>query len=106
MTGLTKNGDYVSNGVAISPALPSTGDTVKISYDGLLAKNGANHLYAHVGFGNRWDRVTEYKMTKKSTSFEAAIPISSGDTMNVCFKDCANNWDNNSGMNYSFDIIQ
>ncbi|NJD02351.1 MAG: carbohydrate-binding protein, partial [Ruminiclostridium sp.] len=40
------------------------------------------------------------------TGFETTIPVMKADTLNVAFKDCANHWDNNSGMNYSFDVIQ
>jgi hypothetical protein len=95
---------YMSNGVSISPAIPTAGEKVKIMYDGLLAKSGATHVYAHVGFGAAWDNLYDYQMDKTSTGFEATVPVMDADTMNLCFKDCANNWDNNSGKNYSFDI--
>lgn len=106
MHSLIKNNDYFSNGVTISPTIPATGDNVKISYDGLLAKSGANHIYAHIGYGHRWEDTVDVKMTKKSIGFEASVPVKDSTTLNICFKDCANNWDNNSGMNYSFDVTQ
>jgi hypothetical protein len=106
MPRVSKNNEYISNGVTISPAIPTSGEKVKVSYDGLLSKSGANHIYAHVGFGRNWDNSSFYQMNKGSTGFEATIPVSNGDTMNLCFKDCANNWDNNSGRNYSFDVNQ
>jgi len=103
----SKNSEYMSNGISISPSVPSTGDKVKLVYDGILAKNGASHVYAHIGFGNRWDNQGYYRMERSNTGFETTIPVAnSSDTMNLCFKDCANNWDNNSGRNYSFDIVQ
>lgn len=106
MPRTSKNNEYMSNGVTISPAIPTAGEKVKVSYDGLLSKSGANHIYAHVGFGNSWDNSSFYQMNKGNTGFEATLSVSNGDTMNLCFKDCANNWDNNSGRNYSFDVNQ
>lgn len=106
MIGMSNGTNYMNNGVSISPLVPAVGDSVKITYDGILSKSGASHLYAHVGFGNKWDSISDIKMTKSSMGFEASIPVSNADTMNVCFKDCANNWDNNSGKNYLFDISQ
>mgnify|MGYP000500944935 CR=1 FL=1 len=70
------------------------------------AKSGATDIYAHVGFGSAWDNLYDYRMNKTDTGFEVTVPVKSADTINICFKDCAGNWDNNSGMNYSFDISQ
>lgn len=100
-----QNNNYISNGIYISPAVPSVGDKVKIVYDGLLAKSGATDVFAHVGFGKNWDNVYDYRMERTDTGFEATIPVIKPDTLNVCFKDCANNWDNNSGKNYSFEVL-
>lgn len=104
MIGNGRNTDYISNGVTMSPPVPSAGDKVKITYDGLLAKSGAHHLYAHVGYGSRWSDSSDIQMIKTSTGFEATLPVRDADSLNIAFKDCANNWDNNSGKNYSFDI--
>lgn len=100
------NSDYISNGITVNPAFPSVGDQAKITYDGLLSKSGATDILAHIGYGNRWENVFDYRMNRTSTGFEATISVSSADTLNVCFKDCANNWDNNSGRNYTFDVNQ
>lgn len=105
-TAANLNKSYMSNGVMISPAVPSVGDKIKIVYDGLLSKSGATHVYAHVGFGNRWDSTYDYPMSRTAMGFEANIPVSRPDTLNLCFKDCANNWDNNSGKNYLFEVTQ
>ncbi len=109
MSKTSKNNEYLSNGVTISPSTPSAGDKVKVVYDGLLSKNGATHVYAHIGYGCKWDNNSFFKMDRTSMGFEATIPVSdtstsASDTLNICFKDCADNWDNNSGKNYSFDI--
>lgn len=99
------NMDYMKNGVALSPKTPSVGDKAKITYDGLLAKSGATHVFAHVGYGSDFDSANDINMAKTVTGFEAAFPISRPGTLSVCFKDCANNWDNNSGRNYTFDLV-
>ncbi|HHW49686.1 MAG TPA: carbohydrate-binding protein [Clostridiaceae bacterium] len=103
---ITTNNNYLENGVSISPVIPTVGEKVKIKYDGLLSKCGATHVYAHVGYGSNWDNVYDYQMTKTGTGFEVSIPVSKPGTLNVCFKDCANNWDNNSGKNYSFNVAR
>lgn len=106
MPRASKSSEYMSNGVIITPAVPTSGEKVKIMYDGLLSKSGANHIYAYVGFGSSWNNSSYYMMNKNATSYEATLPVLNSDTLNICFKDCANNWDNNSGKNYSFDINQ
>jgi len=96
------NVKYRGNGVVISPAVLKKGETAHVMYNGILARDGADRLYVHVGFGDDWKNVKDYKMIKTDQGFEAQIPVSFDDTMNLCFKDRANNWDNNSGNNYSF----
>ena len=102
----TNNDEYISSGVVLSPAIPSAGEKVKVIYDGLLSKSGATDVLVRVGFGSRWENLYDYRMSRTDTGFETTIPIASSDTMNIAFKDCANNWDNNSGKNYTFDITQ
>lgn len=102
----SNSNDYISNGVIVNPAVPTVGEQVKIVYDGLLSKNGATDVLARIGYGNSWDNQYDYRMNRSLSGFEAVIPVSSADTLNICFKDCANNWDNNSGKNYTFDVTQ
>lgn len=96
--------NYIANGLYVNPSIPTVGEKIKVSYDGLLSKSGATHVYAHVGYGSKWDNTCDYQMTKTGMGFEVSIPVSRPDVLNVCFKDCANNWDNNSGKNYSFEV--
>jgi len=103
-TTRSRNNEYINNGIAISPAIPTAGDNVRIVYDGLLVKSGASDVFAHVGFGSNWDKVSDYRMQRTSMGFEASIPVQNATTLNLAFKDCANNWDNNSGRNYVFDV--
>jgi hypothetical protein len=105
-TSKSCNKEYMSNGITIQPSIPSVGESVTVMYDGLLSKSGASHIYARIGFGNNWDNEFDYPMMRTDTGFQTTIPIVKADTLNICFKDCANNWDNNSGMNYSFDVAK
>jgi hypothetical protein len=96
---------YLTNGVYITPQQIVLGDKIRISYDGLLAKSGAPEVFAHVGFGNKWNNSTDIKMLKTPSGFETTVPVTKSEPLYICFKDTANNWDNNSGMNYTFDIV-
>lgn len=77
----------------------------RIRYAGLLAKSGADRVIGVYGFGSnqKWEDVSEVVMTKDTTgAFTATIPITRGKNINFAFRDSAENWDNNSGLNYTF----
>ena len=77
----------------------------KVNYNGLLAKNGANQVFGVYGFGsnNSWENVSTLSFTKNPDgTFNSIIPVEYGKNVNLAFKDAAENWDNNSGMNYTF----
>ncbi|MBU2701365.1 hypothetical protein Ga0466249_002479 [Sporomusaceae bacterium BoRhaA] len=95
---------YLSNGVIVKPSNPEKYQNVTIVYNGLLAQSGACEVYAHVGFGKHWQGSRDIKMIRTSSGFEATIQAANADSLNVAFKDPINNWDNNSCMNYSFNI--
>lgn len=78
--------------------------TVKISYTGKLFSQNCKSVFIHYGFGLNWDNVNEIEMEKTELGFQAEIELSSFDTLNFCFKDGNNNWDNNDGKNYVFPI--
>ena len=99
------NAKYVNNGIVISPAVLAKGETAKVVYNGLLAQSGAEKVYIRIGFGEEWKKANDYRMIRTDQGFEASVPVAIANTMNICFKDNANNWDNNSGVNYSFSVI-
>ena len=81
------------------------GRTAKLTYKGTLATNGAEEIYVHYGFGLLWENLQETKLTKTSeNTFEADITMSNNDSINFCFRDNNNSWDNNETKNYSYDI--
>lgn len=96
---------YVTNGVSVTPKEITVGDKVRVTYDGLLSKSGAVDVFARIGYGTKWEDTAEFKMSKTAAGFEATIPVIKSLPLNVCFKDSADNWDNNSGKNYTFDVV-
>ena len=92
---------YSSEGVQIY----DTTNTLRLVYDGLLAESGAQDVFAVVGYGNniKWEDVSYHRMNKiDKKTFELLLPVKREENINIAFKDSASNWDNNSGLNYSF----
>ena len=78
--------------------------TVKVSYTGNFFQDGSNEVYIHYGFGLLWENVQEIKMEKTDLGFQAEINLISADSLNFCFRNENNCWDNNDNCNYSFPI--
>jgi len=89
-------------GISVKFLHPDKND-VTILYDGLLAKSGTTQVYLHTGFGNRWDRLYDHRMEPTSAGWEKTLQMESNE-LNFCFKDSANNWDNNNGQNWMFKL--
>lgn len=98
--------NYISQRVFVKPNVIGEGDTVTVTYNGILAQCGADQVYAHIGFGDTktWHNPTYTKMSRTNEGFETTIPINTLSNLHIAFKDSANNWDNNSGSNYSFNV--
>lgn len=91
--------------VSWEPAPAKAGDTIHISYNGLLKNSGASEVYLHYGVDG-WNNTGTIKMYQKDDgSFTAEVPAQAAHALNFCFKDPLNNWDNNSGWNWKVDII-
>ena len=79
-------------------------NTVKISYIGDLFQDDSEEVFIHYGFGSNWDNLNEIKMEKTDLGFQAEIELLSSDTLNLCFRNSSNKWDNNNSENYVFSI--
>ena len=77
---------------------------MKISYTGKLFQEDAEEVFVHYGFGNNWDNLNEIKMERTELGFQAEIELVSDETLNLCFRNANNEWDNNEGQNYIFPI--
>ena len=82
------------------------GKTAKIVYNGSLSKSSNADLYLHLGFGMMWENLTEIKMTKTNEGYIAEVPLAKAESINFCFRDANNNWDNNETHNYSMPIAK
>lgn len=92
------------NRIAIEPAPARKGDNVTISYHGLLVNSGADNVWLHYGFDG-WNEAATTAMSRMADgSCQATIPAKGQRDINFCFKDSANNWDNNSGWNWRCEI--
>ncbi|NLY42672.1 MAG: hypothetical protein GX066_01605 [Clostridiaceae bacterium] len=92
---------YTTNGVE----LEKVDRAFRIRYNGLLAKSGAQDIYAVIGYGNnlKWEDVEYHHLHQTAPqNFELIIDVKREGNINISFKDGANNWDNNNGMNYCF----
>lgn len=78
--------------------------TVKVSYTGKLFQNNSEEVFIHYGFGLQWDNVSEKKMEKTELGFQAEIELEDNESLNFCFRDGNNVWDNNDNNNYIFPI--
>lgn len=77
---------------------------IKISYTGSLFQNGSDEVFLHYGFGLNWEDVNEVPMEKTELGFQAEVELAPFETFNLCFRNGANEWDNNDGQNYIFPI--
>lgn len=77
---------------------------VKISYTGKLFEENSENVFIHYGYGLQWNNVSEIEMKKTELGYQAEIELISNDSLNLCFRNSNNEWDNNNGENYSFPI--
>ena len=78
--------------------------SVKISYTGKFFQDGCEDVFIHYGFGLNWDGLNEVKMERSELGFQAELDLCGKDTFNFCFKNDLNEWDNNDGQNYIFEL--
>jgi len=96
---------YFDNRVNFEPVPAHAGKKETIIYQGLLMQSGADGVYLHYGYDG-WQNVSTIPMTReKDGTFKAEIKPEGEREVNLCFKDSASNWDNNSGWNWKIDIV-
>lgn len=77
---------------------------IKISYAGKLFQDSSEEVYLHYGFGINWDNLGELKMERTELGFQTTLNLKEASTLNFCFRNNNNEWDNNDGNNYIFPI--
>lgn len=77
---------------------------VKVSYTGKFYQEKNNKVYIHYGYGDNWNNINETEMIKTDLGYQTELDLLSDTTLNFCFKNQNNEWDNNLGKNYIFNI--
>ncbi len=96
--------DYQDNGLLLTRESGNV-ESVKLVYSGLLAQKGASEIYAHAGIGEQWENIQNIKMTETETgTFETTLLAGKKITLNICFHDGKDDWDNNCDNNYSYSV--
>ena len=77
---------------------------VKISYTGKFFQDDSQEVTIHYGFGENWEETTDELMTKTELGYQIEIELQDEPTFNFCIKNEKDEWDNNNGQNYVFNI--
>lgn len=77
---------------------------VKVSYTGKLYQENNDKVFIHYGYGRNWNNPAEVEMKKTDLGYQTELSLGSDETINFCFKNQNNEWDNNFGNNYVFNI--
>lgn len=91
--------------VFVDPTPLRAGSKGRIQYQGLLAKAGADKVYLHYGVDG-WRKPALICMDRIGDRFETEIKTTvSSREIDFCFKDSADHWDNNSGMDWKMEVV-
>lgn len=77
---------------------------VKVSYTGKFYQGDNDKVFIHYGYGKNWDNVQEVEMKKTDLGYQTELNLGKNETINFCFKNQNNEWDNNFGKNYIFNV--
>lgn len=100
----------VDDGIYVKPTPITSGQDVTIWYSGLLARHGADQVFLHCGFGpGVWSDVEDIPMRRvgwigQTPLWEAHLKAKDFGTLEFCFHDSADHWDNNNGHNWVYHI--
>lgn len=96
---------HLDDRVQVDPDPVKAGGTAKIRYNGLLAKSGADRVFLHYGVDG-WKKPTTIEMTRIGDRFEGEVKTSAtARSLEFCFKDSADHWDNNNGLDWRVSVI-
>lgn len=77
---------------------------VKISYTGKFFQDESTNVYIHYGFGKDWENTVDAEMVKTDLGYQIEVDLIDKETFNFCIKNEKDEWDNNDGENYIFNI--
>ncbi len=91
--------------VNINPEPIKAGSKARITYDGLLARCGADRVFLHYGVDG-WKKTNTIPMERIGDRFEAEVKTTASvREIDFCFKDSADHWDNNGGFDWRVDVV-
>jgi len=73
----------------------------------LLSHCGADQVWLHTGYNesHQWNNIYDYPMEKTAWGWAKSFKVAeNAGQLHLCFKDSANNWDNNNGWDWSYDV--
>ena len=82
------------------------GSPVRITYSGYLFKNGSESISMVYGFGSHWEHTNEVQMERTENGYTTEVNLLNYALFNFCFKNGNNEWDNNYGGNYVFEVTE
>jgi hypothetical protein len=94
---------YRNEQIELQPSLAHSGDSVRIKYHGLLKNSGADAVFIYCG-KDGWQASKYIPMRRGDDDFYVDVRAEADRELNFCFKDSANNWDNNNGYNWKVDV--
>ena len=98
-------GSFEGQGITWEPETAKPGDSIGIRYHGFLKDHGADAIYLHYAFDSWQNGLETIRMDQTDTGdYGAQIHAAGSQEMNFCFKDSANNWDNNNGYNWNIHL--
>lgn len=91
--------------LAMEPSPVRSGGKVHIRYHGLLKNSGADAVYLHYGYDGWHNSQTMPMYRTAEGDFFTEVNVAANKEVNFCFKDGADNWDNNSGWNWRCEVV-
>jgi hypothetical protein len=98
---------FIDRRVAIDPVPLAGKKKGTIMYKGLLSVSGADSVYLYSGYDDHWDNTKFTPMSKvDDVTWTTDVSIDENKkSFNFCFKDSADHWDNNHGLNWGVAIV-
>lgn len=101
---LIQEAGITENSIVIELPEVRHGNRTTISYNGILSNCGADKVFLHYGYDG-WHNTETIPMKKDTRGhYNTEIKVKGHNEMNFCFKDSADNWDNNNGTNWKVGI--
>lgn len=79
--------------------------SVRLVYSGILTDYNPEAIYIRYCFNTNWSNYFEKELLKNDNNeYEIDIELGDNSSIDMCFKDSNNKWDNNDYSNYIFQI--